>query len=156
MLPAPLQVFGRWCLPAEGDHVMAGSKQQPEQAASRGLQAPGSAGEEGQKAGTWFQVGSCSLNILSSTPGAHIQIHRSCILGILLLALIIFMPCVPGAYEIALLCRRMRSYFCPVQSIHRAKPEVCPSNHDMGNVKVRPANSPQPACNHIILPMTRG
>ena len=71
MLPAPLQVFGRWCLPAEGDHVTAGMKQQPAQTGSKGEQGPSSAGEEGQKAGTWFQVGACSWHILSSTLRAH-------------------------------------------------------------------------------------
>ena len=50
---------------------MTGRKQQPAQAGSKGEQAPSSAGEEGQKAGTWFQVGACARHTLSSLLGAH-------------------------------------------------------------------------------------
>ena len=48
---------------------MAGRKQQPGQAGSKGEQAPSSTEEEGQKAGTWFQVGACSRHIPAALLG---------------------------------------------------------------------------------------
>ena len=51
---------------------MAGRKQQPGQAGSKGLQAPSSAKEDGQKAGTWFQVGAPAHSTFSAALSGHI------------------------------------------------------------------------------------
>ena len=86
---------------------MAGSKQQPAQAASKGEQAPSSAGKEGQRAGTWFQVAPLLLahSLCAALLGLIDRCTEAQCFSTPLLTVMMSMLSMPGACQTAHLCR---------------------------------------------------